>query len=136
MFGFDLSGCAHKKQVKMRNKQHFITSCIRDILLYFIFCHILCIFLKFSPPSQNVEFHIHQNHMEIGLSKMIKFCRKMIQRTHFKTPYETINLLQDVAKNFSRKNFSYGYRCPQDHEGNISTAIFMINRMQLKFKNY
>ena len=39
--------------------------------LYFVFCHILCIFLLFSSPRQNVEFHIHQNLMEIGLSEVI-----------------------------------------------------------------
>ena len=48
MIGIDLSGCVHKKQVKIkkkRNKQHFTTSGS-----------------KFSRPSQNIEFHTYSKH--------------------------------------------------------------------------
>ena len=75
--------CVHKKQVKIRNKQHFTISCIYFILLYFVFCHLICISFKFLTTSQNVQFHIHGSHMEIGLSKVIKFYTKTIKRSHF-----------------------------------------------------
>ena len=50
---------------------------VNTLLLYFV---ILSVFLKFSTPGQNVEFHIHRSHMEIGLFEEIKFCtRKFIK---------------------------------------------------------
>ena len=110
MIGLDLSGCVYKKRVKMRNKQHFTASCIWYILLYFVFV-ILSVFLKFPTPSQNVEFHIHRIHLEIGPPEEIKFCiRKMIKWMHFIFPCKMINLFQDVVKNFFQKNVSYGLR--------------------------
>ena len=85
-------------------------------------------FLKFSTSSQNAEFHIHQSHMEIGLSEVIKFCtRKLIKRTHFTSPLKMINLFQDMMPNFSPKNVGLEISRP---------AIFMINRTQLKPKNH
>ena len=67
MIDLDLSGRVHKKQVKMKN-----------ILLFFV----LFLFFEFSTPIQNIEFHIHQSHMEIGLSELIKFyTRKMDTRS-------------------------------------------------------
>ena len=54
---------------------HSLIFCILSYSLYF---------LKFSTPSQNVEFHIHRGNMGIGLSKVIKFCtRKTINKIHF-----------------------------------------------------
>ena len=67
MIGLDLSGCVHKKRVKVRNKYNF-TSCISYILLYFAFYHIHCIFFKILTPTENVEFHIHRS---FGLSEVL-----------------------------------------------------------------
>ena len=68
MIDLDLSGRVHKKQVKMKN-----------ILLFFV----LFLFFEFSTPIQNIEFHIHQSHMETGLSELIKFyTRKMDTRSY------------------------------------------------------
>ena len=59
-------------------------------------------FLKFSTPMQNLEFHIHQSHMEIEPSEAIKFCtRKMIKKKHFMSPCKMINFFQHVMTNFS-----------------------------------
>ena len=68
-------------------------NCILSYSLYFF---------KFSTSSQNVQFHIHRSHMEIGLSEVTKFfARKMIKKTHFMSPCKMINLFQDVVTNFS-----------------------------------
>ena len=86
------------------------------------------VFLNFLTSSQNAEFHIHQSHMEIGLSEVIKFCTgKLIKRTHFMSPLKMINLFQDMMPNFSPKNVSLEVLRP---------AIFMINRTQLKPRNH
>ena len=88
---------------------------------------IVSSFLKFSTSTQNAEFHIHQSHMEIGLSEVIKFCtRKLIKRTHFMSPLKMINLFQDMMPNLSPKNVGLEVSRP---------AIFMVNRTQLKPKN-
>ena len=90
---------------------------------------IVSSFLKFSTSTQNAEFHIHRSQMEIGLSEIIKFCtRKLIERTHFKTPLKVINLFQDMIPNFSAKTVGLEASRP---------AFFMINyRTQLKPKNH
>ena len=65
-------------------------------------------FLIFSTSSQNVEFHIHRSHMEIRLSKVIKFCaRKLIKRTHFMSQLKMINLLRDMMPSFSSKYLKF-----------------------------
>ena len=90
---------------------------------------IVSSFLKFSTSTQNAEFHIHRSQMEIGLSEIIKFCtRKLIERTHFKTPLKVINLFQDMMPKFSPKTVGLEALTP---------AFFMINnRTQLKPKNH
>ena len=89
---------------------------------------IVSSFLKFLTSSQNSEFHIHRSHIEIGLSELIRFCtRKLIKRTHFMSPLKMINLFQDMMPNFSAKNVDLEVS---------RTAIFMINRTQLKPKNH
>ena len=89
---------------------------------------IVSSFLKFSSSSQNAEFHIHQSHMLIGLSDVIKFCtRKLIKRTHFMSPMKMINLFPDIMPNFSPQNVGLKVSIPE---------IFTINRTQLKPKNH
>ena len=89
---------------------------------------IVSSFLKFSTSTQNAQFHIHQSHMEIGLSEVIKFCtRKLIKRTHFMSPLKMINLFQDMMPNLSPKNVGPEVSRP---------AIFMINRTQLTPKDH
>ena len=89
---------------------------------------IVASFLKFSTSSQNAEFHIHQSHMEIGLSEVIKFCtRKLIKKTHFMSPLKMINLFPDMMPNLSPKNVGLEV---------LRSAIFMINRTQLKPRNH
>ena len=66
---------------------HPLIFCILSYSLYFF---------KFSTPSQNVEFHIHRSHMEIGLSEGIKFStKKMIKKTHFISPCKMITKCGD-----------------------------------------
>ena len=62
------------------------------------------VFLNFQLVAKNAEFHVHQSHMEIGLSEVIKFCiRDLIKRTHFMSPLKMINLFQDMIPNFCPK---------------------------------
>ena len=62
------------------------------------------VFLNFQLLAKNAEFHIHQSHMEIGLSEVIKFCtRNLIKMTHFMSPLKMINLFQDMIPNFCPK---------------------------------
>ena len=45
--------------------------------------------------------------MEIALPEVVKFCvTKMIKTTQSMSPYDMINLFQDVMTNFSLKNVS------------------------------
>ena len=64
--------------------------------------------------------------MEIGLSEVIKFCtRKLNKRAHFMSPLKMINLFQDMIPNFSATNVDLQVSRP---------VTFMINRTQLKPK--
>ena len=78
--------------------------------------------------------------MEIGLPEVVKFCaRKMIKRTHFMSPSKMINLHQDAMRNLSPKNMNcIGRGVPQGHKRKVSrrSVSFLINKLQLKFKNH
>ena len=47
-----------------------------SILYFFHIAYNFLQFFKFSTPSENVEFHIHQSCMEIGLSEVVKCCSR------------------------------------------------------------
>ena len=121
MIGLDLSRCVSnwfgpksmcsEKAYKMRNNQHFTTACIWCILT---FCSLTfsLYFLKLLTNSQNVKFHIHQKHLKIGSSEVIKFCtQKIPKKTHCMSPCKIINLFQIVVTVFYPYNVSYGQRC-------------------------
>ena len=71
-----------KGEQKQWKNCHFSISC----LWYLVFCILTCslYYFKFQAPSQNFEFHIHQNCKEIGLSEVTKCCaKKIVKRTLF-----------------------------------------------------
>lgn len=57
MTGLDLKGYIHRKQVKMRNKEHFTTSCISHVFIYSVFCHILYLSCSyFQAPDIMISY--------------------------------------------------------------------------------
>ena len=56
MIGLDLSGSVCKKWVKMRIKKHLTNNCVWYMLLYFVFYHILCIFLNSQLLTKMLNF--------------------------------------------------------------------------------
>ena len=98
MTSLDLDGCVYKKQIKMRNKQLFTTSCICYILLYlssilyfFIFSALFFFFFFYFKILAKISCTI-----------------KMMKGTHLMSPCKTINLFQDVLTKLSQKKVSYG----------------------------
>ena len=67
-----------------QEKQHFTISCISYILLYFVFCHIICIFkiLKFSTPSQMLNFIYIEVTWKLGYLRRLNFVREKRLRGH------------------------------------------------------
>ena len=116
-----LSGCVHKKRVKMKNKWHFTTSCVWDILLNFVLCHILCIFSNFIKVT-----------WKLGYLRRLNFF-------YFISSCKIIDLFQDVVTNASpQKCKLLGRGAPQDHKNKVSrpSAICTTNRTHLKSKNH
>ena len=99
MIDLDLSGRVHKKQVKMKN-----------ILLFFV----LFLFFEFSTPIQNIEFHIHQSHMEIGLSELIKFYTRKMDTRSCKICWfcGILYLVNQIIRKISLQMPSMCYICP------------------------
>ena len=86
-----LSGCVYKKRVKMKNKWHFTTSCVWDILLNFVLCHILCIFLNFQLLAKMLNsIKFIKVTWKLGYLRRLNFF-------YFISSCKIIDLFQDVV---------------------------------------
>ena len=118
-----------------QGKQHFTTSCISYILLYFVFCHIICIFkiLKFSTTSQMLNFIYIEVTWKLGYLRRLIFFREKSLRGHTLCLHaKGLIYFRMYWQTVSQKMWVMGTDGPQYHENKVSRsfAIFMINRAQ------
>ena len=83
MIDFDPSRHVYKKWVKMRNKMHFITFCVWYILLYFVFCHILCILFNFKLQAKLLNFIFIEVMWKLNYLRWLNFVQEKWLRRHF-----------------------------------------------------
>ena len=76
MIGLHLSRCVHKKRVKW-GINNILLPLVFSTYSYILYFVILSVFLKFSTPSQNVEFNILCSHMEIGYLRRLNFLQAL-----------------------------------------------------------
>ena len=100
MIGLDLGGYVHKKQVKLRTKSHFSTSCMWYIILYFAFYRILCILLNFQLLVKTQSAITCSKLIIETLEQGVKYVQKLAKKTaERRTPCSSVSIV-----NFERVN--------------------------------
>ena len=139
MIDFDPSRHVYKKWVKMRNKMHFITFCVWYILLYFVFCHILCILFNFKLQAKLLNFIFIEVMWKLNYLRWLNFVQeKWLRRHFFMSPCNFFFFFFRMRwPTFPHKMWVTGRGVLQDHKNMVSRAssIFMTNKKLLKSKN-
>ena len=128
-----------KKRLKMRNKELFTTSCIWYILFYFLFCHILPIFLNFQLLVKMLNFIFIEVTWKLGYLRWLHFLQEKWLRGHTSCLHAKWLICFGMWwQIFPQRMWVIGRRVPQDHENKVSrlSEIFMINKTQLKSRNH
>ena len=124
IIGFNLNGCIHKKQLKMRNLLAFYYLLYLVHTLILLFCHILYIFLNVELLVKMLNF-MFIIIWKLGYLDVIKFCTAKMKKNNTFHGSMQNDYIICFRMWFSHKIWVMGRGVPQGHKSKVSRPSAM-----------